>query len=495
MNYDVVIGIETHIQLKTATKMFCRCSATFFGLAPNTHTCPVCLGLPGALPVINKVALEQAMLMGLALKSEVATEAHFDRKNYFYPDLAKGYQISQYDQPICIGGQVAVDGRQIGLIRAHIEEDVGKLNHHGSDSLIDFNKGGVPLLEIVSEPVMNSAVQAKAYVQQLRQIARYLGVNEGNLEQGTMRADINISLQEKGKWRYEQGEFVLADGYVMHKRAEIKNVNSFRSIERAVEYEIKRQTEVLDSGGEVAQETRGWDDPSGKTTSQRGKEEAHDYRYFPEPDLPPLVIDRAWVEEIKGRLPELPTTKKERFMRQYELNDYTAHLLTEEQSTADWFEQAVENTQAVFQNLKPDTKPASKVANWVLGELARLQNDQNITLSESKLLPGQLAAVLYMIDDGKLTVTTAKTIIAETFISGKDPLEMIKERSLEQVSGNDDLAPVAQKVIDQNPEAVAKYKAGKDSLIMFLVGQVMKETQGRANPAVAKELLEASLKT
>ncbi len=521
MEYDIIIGIETHIQLKTATKMFCRCSAESFGEEANTHTCPVCLGLPGALPYINKAALEQAMLMGLALRAEVAERAHFDRKNYFYPDLAKGYQISQYDEPLNVGGYVEVEGVKVGLIRAHLEEDVAKMSHDGSVSVIDFNKGGTPLLEIVSEPVITSAAQARAYVQTLRQIARYIGVNDGNLERGTMRADINISLQTPGKYRWVNGEFEVDDGYVMNKRVEVKNVNSFRAIERAVEYEIKRQTEVLESGQEVVQETRGWDEAKGKTIGQRNKEEAHDYRYFPEPDLPPLVIDRAWVEEMRQRLPELPQAKYERFMAEYGLSEYDARLLTEERANAEWYEAAVGAASSVQRPASSDSSrpvdqstsrrdgsedkarnsklatrnsSAKPVANWMLGELARLQNETQTLIADSQLLPAQLASVLEMLEAQTISGTSAKQIVAEAFTSGKDPRELVKELGLEQVSGSDDLKPIAEKVIADNADAVANYKGGKTSSLMFLVGQVMKETKGRAKPDVVKTLLEDLLK-
>jgi aspartyl-tRNA(Asn)/glutamyl-tRNA(Gln) amidotransferase subunit B len=489
MQYDVVIGIETHIQLKTATKMFCRCSAAFFDQPVNSHTCPVCLGLPGALPTINKVALDQAILMGLALQATIAEHSHFDRKNYFYPDLAKGYQISQYDEPLAVGGGVEVGDHRIGLIRAHLEEDVGKLSHSSRHSLVDFNKGGVPLLEIVSEPVIQSAAEAKAYVQQLRQIARYIGVNDGNLEQGTMRADINISLQEPGKWSYDQGEFSLKDGYRLHKRVEVKNVNSFRAIERAVDYEIKRQAALLEAGQEVEQETRGWNEAKGVTTSQRGKEDAHDYRYFPEPDLPPLVIDRQWVDQLSQALPELPRAKYQRFIGQYGLSDYEARLLTEEKANADWFEAAV--TAAAESD---DTASSAKlVANWMLGELARLQNDQQVLVADSQLLPAQLASVLEMLRNQTISATSAKQIVAEAYISGKDPRDLVKEWDLEQVSGSNDLRPIAEAVVAQHADAVANYKNGKVSSLMFLVGQVMKATQGRAKPDVVKQLLEQLL--
>lgn len=486
MKYDIIIGIETHIHLNTTTKMFCGCSTDVWRAEPNTRVCPVCLGLPGALPVANKAALDKAMLVGAALGSTIADSCKFDRKNYFYPDLAKGYQISQYDQPINVGGSVIVNGESIGLIRAHLEEDVGKMTHEGAYSLVDFNKGGVPMLEIVSEPVIRSAAQAKAYVQALRQIVRYIGVNDGNLERGVMRADVNISLQEPGRWQYKDGEFVLADGYSLNNRTEIKNLNSFRSIERAVEYEISRQAKLLDAGKSIVQETRGWDDIKGATTSQRTKEDAHDYRYFPEPDLPPLEINEVWRSEIVEQLPELPNAKYDRFATQYGLSDYDARLLVEEREVADWYEKAVKA-------LGGDKTAAKTVANWVLGEIARLQNVNQNFVHESKLKPEQLAEVLALLSENKISGANAKELVAELYSSAGDVKTLIADRGLEQVSDSGDLEPVARKVIENNPDAVEKIKAGKTATIQFLVGQVMKETRGRANPATVADLLQKML--
>jgi aspartyl-tRNA(Asn)/glutamyl-tRNA(Gln) amidotransferase subunit B len=493
MKYDVVIGIETHIQLKSATKMFCRCSADFFGVEPNSHTCPTCLGLPGGLPVANKFAIEQAILTGLALHGEIATESAFDRKNYFYPDLAKGYQISQYDKPLVTGGWVSVDGEKIGLIRAHLEEDVGKLAHTADGSAIDFNKGGVPLLEIVSEPVITSAAQAKRYVQTLRQLVRYIGVNDGNLERGTMRADINISLQEAGKYYVDQGSFVVADGYRLNNRVEVKNVNSFRSIERAVEYEIRRQQEQLEAGREIIQETRGWDEASGKTTGLRGKEEAHDYRYFPEPDLPPLRIDRPWVDAIASRLPELPGERIGRLQQQYRLGEYEARLLAEEKATADWFESAVSDYAGRSLSGTDNSRVAKSVANWMLGEVARLQNEHQKLLTESALSPAQLIDVMQLVDGGKISGTSAKQLVAELFVNGGSATDLVQLHNMKQVSDDEALRPVIEKVLLENEDAVANYRAGKEAALMFLVGQVMRHTKGTAKPEVVKRLIGESI--
>ena len=497
MTYDVIIGIETHIQLNTRTKMFCRCSTDSWQAAPNTHVCPVCLGLPGALPVLNKAGLDKALLVGLALHAQVQERAKFDRKNYFYPDLAKGYQISQFDQPLHLGGYVEVLGEKIGLTRAHLEEDVGKLTHEGDKSLVDFNKAGTPLLEIVSEPVIHSAASAKAYVQTLRQLMRYIGVNEGNLEKGTMRADVNISLQEPGKWHYASGAFTVEPGYAMNNRVEVKNLNSFRHIERAIIYEIERQTHQLGKGDTIAQETRGWDDPSGKTTLQRSKEEAHDYRYFPEPDLPPLQISPDWIASVLLQLPELPADKLHRFMEQYGLSDYDAQVITEERPLAEWFEEAVRCAIQVAQN--QGTEVASKtiaktVLNWMMGELAKLQNDRQIPLWEANILPAHLAEVMWLVDEGRLSTASAKEVLGVVFEIGIDPQQYVAKMGLTQLSATADLEPIVDWVIASNTDAVAKYLAGKESSMMFLVGQVMKETQGRAKPDVVKNLLTERLK-
>lgn len=490
MNFDVVIGIETHIQLATQSKMFCSCKADSWQEAPNTHTCPVCLGLPGALPTINKFALEQAMLMGLALQAKVAPKTHFDRKNYFYPDLAKGYQISQFDEPLNVGGWVEVDGQKIELIRAHLEEDVGKMTHGHPGSLVDFNKGGTPLLEIVSGPVLTSAAQARSYVQTLRQLARYLQVSDGNLEQGSLRADINISLQVPHSWALDGLEIIAVDGATLNPRTEVKNVNSFKSIERAVEYEIKRQTELLSNNQALVQETRGWDEAKGKTTSQRSKEEAHDYRYFPEPDLPPLVIDEAWVEEIRRRLPELPLAKRQRFMSDYGLNEREAVALVEDRGVADWYEAAL---QSFSSSETASVDEAKTVANWMLGEVSRLQNDHLTLVTESKLTATELAATLLLVQAGTISAASGKEVIAELFVNGGTATAIVESKGLGQVGSADDLEPVIKAVIAANPDVVEKIKAGKTASMQFLVGQVMKETRGRAKPDVVQQLLERLL--
>ncbi len=491
MEFDVIIGIETHIQLNTDTKMFCQCSTASWQADPNTLTCPTCLGLPGALPVANKKAIDKAILVGLALNSTIASHAHFDRKNYFYPDLAKAYQITQYEQPLAIGGYIEVDGQPIELVRAHLEEDVGKLSHQGQYSLVNFNKGGTPLLEIVSKPVMHSAAQAKSYVQALRQLARYIGVNEGSLEKGVMRADINISLQEKGKWRNQDDGLVGVDGYLLNNRVEVKNVNSFKAIERAVEYEVGRQAEFLKSGQPIIQETRGWDEAKGKTMGQRSKEDAHDYRYFPEPDIPPLAIDRQWVESIRATLPEMPQAKKQRFVGQYGLSNYDAQLLTEERVSADWYEQAV---QQLDQMTQQDHQAAAKtVANWLLGEVAKLNNQAQQSIDQSQLTPQALSELLAMVDKQAISAASAKQVLVDMYQTGQSPAQLVQALGLQQIDSQDQLIPIIDQVIRDNQDAVNNIKNGKMSAAQFLVGQVMKQTRGQAKPDTVRRVLAKQL--
>ncbi|MGE5892787.1 MAG: Asp-tRNA(Asn)/Glu-tRNA(Gln) amidotransferase subunit GatB, partial [bacterium] len=415
MRYEAVIGLEIHAQLLTDTKIFCGCS-TQFGSEPNTQTCPVCIGMPGVLPVLNKKALEFAIRTGLALNCTVSPYSRFARKNYFYPDLPKGYQISQYELPICEKGHVdiTVDGqeRRIGITRVHMEEDAGK-NIHGSEagySFVDLNRAGVPLMEIVSEPDIRTPAEAAEFMKRLRSILRYLGVNDGNLEQGSMRCDANVSIRPEGR-----KEFGV--------KTEIKNINSFRFVEKALEYEIRRQVSVLKEGGTIVQETRLWDAAGGVTQSMRSKEEAHDYRYFPEPDLVPIVPDRQWVEAIRADLPELPYQKKKRFIEQYGLPEHDASLLTEERPVAEWFEETV----------KLGGAPKA-VSNWMMVELMRLLNEENISIGDSKLLPKHLAAMLSLIDQGVISGKIAKSVFEKMYRTGKDAGAIVKEEGLVQVS-------------------------------------------------------------
>ena len=481
MEYEAIIGMEVHVQLLTKSKMFCRCSADYAAAEPNTHVCPVCLGMPGVLPVINRKAVEYTIMTALALNCQIPEYSKFDRKNYFYPDLVKGYQISQYDLPLSRNGwlEVEVDGkrRRIGIRRVHLEEDTAKLIHvhrNGeSYSLIDFNRSGVPLMEIVSEPDIRSPEEARLYLLKLRTILRYLGVSTGDMEKGAMRCEANVSLRPVG-----------SEGY--GTRVEIKNLNSFRSVKLALEYEIERQKRILAAGGTIEQETMGWDESRGVTVLQRSKEYAHDYRYFPEPDLPPLVIERGWVEEIRARLPELPDAKRDRFVARYGLSRYDAGVLVADRAVADYFEACV---RAGAGRVEPKT-----IANWVTGELFRLMKAKEVEIGQVEITPDMLVALIGMVQDGAISTTAAKEVFAEMFETGRAPDEIVRERGLAQISDVEALSRVVEEVIAANPKAVADYRAGREQALGFLVGQVMRATRGKANPKLANELLLEKLK-
>ncbi len=474
MEFEPVIGLEVHAQLKTKTKIFCACS-TSFGAPPNTHTCPVCLGMPGVLPVLNKKVVDYTLRMALATNCEISSESRFARKNYFYPDLPKGYQISQYELPIAEHGfiDIEVNGglQRIGITRIHMEEDAGKLSHDPDRpvSMVDFNRTGVPLIEIVSEPDIRSAEEAGAYLRQLRSIVRYLGICDGNLEEGSFRCDANVSIRPKGE---EQ----------LGTRAELKNLNSFKHVEKALQYEINRQQETLLEGGQIVQETRLWDSVKNKTTSMRSKEEAHDYRYFPDPDLLPLVIDDEWIQSIKKSLPELPDQKKKRFMEQYDLPSYDAGLLTSDRELADYFEACVRRF--------PQPKP---VSNWVMGSLLGLLNARDKTIAESPVSPENLARLLALIEEGVISGKIAKTVFDDMAQTGKPANQIVDEKGLIQITDTDAIDDVVAKVISNNPKEVEAYKNGKTKLLGFFVGQVMRETRGKANPKLVNEILKKKL--
>ena len=481
MQYESVIGLEIHAQLLTETKMFCGCS-TKFGSEPNTQTCPVCTGMPGVLPVTNKKAIEYVIKTGLATNCRISSYSQFARKNYFYPDLPKGYQISQYDLPLCEHGYIEIAGnspdtggsgtiKKTGLTRIHIEEDAGKNIHEGAGdySLVDLNRAGVPLMEIVTEPDIHSSKEAVEFIKKLRAIVRYLGVCDGNMEQGSLRCDANVSLRP-----YGQKELGV--------KTEIKNMNSFKFIEKALDYEIKRQVKILNKGGEIVQETRLWNSNKDITESMRSKEEAHDYRYFPDPDLVPVEVDDSWIEHTKTSITELPDIKRERFKSQFNLPEHDAELLTSEKSMAEWFEKAV----------KLGGSPKS-VSNWMTGELTRHLNEDNKQINECGLKPEHLVDLLKLIENGVISGKIAKTVFEEMYKSGKDPSGIVKEKGLVQISDKSEIETAIDDILKNNPGEVERFKAGDEKLIGFFVGQVMKSTKGRANPKILNELLKKKL--
>lgn len=474
MEYEPVIGLEVHAQLLTQSKMFCACSADYAGAPPNTHTCPVCLGMPGSLPTINQRAVEYTLLTALAFHCEIPMFAKFDRKNYHYPDLPKGYQISQYDLPLSRNGYVLIDDagtiKRIGIRRVHLEEDTAKLFHDGEYSLIDMNRAGVPLMEIVSEPEMHSVEEARLYSLKLRQILRYLGVSSGDMEKGAMRFEANISLRPKGSHELSP------------TRVEIKNLNSLRALVHACEYEIARQTRIRENGGIVEQETMGWDETRHQTYTQRSKEEAQDYRYFPEPDLPRLEISRQWVAELQTRLPELPDEKFERLTRELGLSAYDAGVIIAEKEIADWYDRAVEAGKARGIDAK-------SIANWVTGELFRLMNDKNESIEMVKIAPTHLSELIALVNAGTLSNTIAKTVFEEMYATGAAPQEIVAEKGLAQISDRAALADIVDQVLAHHPMQVKEYLGGKTPIAKFLVGQVMKATQGKGNPALVNELV------
>ncbi|NPV72627.1 MAG: Asp-tRNA(Asn)/Glu-tRNA(Gln) amidotransferase subunit GatB [Pelotomaculum sp.] len=475
--YEAVIGLEVHVELKTRSKIFCD-STTEFGGDPNTHVCPVCLGLPGVLPVVNKKVVEYAIRAALALNCQIAGFSKFDRKNYYYPDMPKNYQISQYDLPIARNGyiEIDVDGKRkrIGITRLHMEEDTGKLVHQGTItttpfSLVDYNRAGVPLIEIVSEPDLRSPEEARQYMEKLRAVIQYTGVSDCKMEEGSLRCDANVSVRPAGSTAFGT-------------KTEIKNLNSFKALQRALAYEIERQIDVLEEGGRVVQETRTWDEGKGITLPMRTKEEAHDYRYFPDPDLVPLVIDREWVEDIRRSLPELPDEKRERYMREYALPAYDAGVLTSTRELAGFFEACVQDY--------PNPKA---VSNWIMGDLLKLLNAGNMEIQDCPVKPGQLASMLRLIEKGTISGKIAKTVFEEMFATGRDAEDIVKEKGLVQISDEGAIAAIVDQVIAGNPRTVEDYRSGKEKALGFLVGQVMKATRGKANPELVNRLLKEKI--
>ncbi|GLX66400.1 Asp-tRNA(Asn)/Glu-tRNA(Gln) amidotransferase subunit GatB [Paenibacillus glycanilyticus] len=473
--YETVVGLEVHVELHTNSKIFCGCS-TAFGAPANTHTCPVCLGHPGVLPVLNKQAVEYAMKAAMALNCQIADVSKFDRKNYFYPDSPKAYQISQFDQPIGENGwiDIEVNGetKRIGITRLHLEEDAGKLTHvdGGYASLVDFNRVGTPLVEIVSEPDIRTPEEAKAYLEKLKAIMLYCEVSDVKMEEGSLRCDANISLRPYGQEKFGT-------------RAELKNMNSFRGVQRGLEYEQIRQAEILNDGGKVVQETRRWDDTQGKTFSMRGKEESHDYRYFPDPDLVNLNISQEWKDRVRASIPELPDARKARYTSDYGLPSYDAEVITASKKLADFFEESLNYT-----------KDAKAVSNWIMGDLLGYLNANNLELAEVKITSQGLGEMIGLLEKGTISSKIAKTVFKAMLESGKLPQQIVEEQGLVQISDEGALVAVVDQIIQANPQSVEDFKAGKDKAIGFLVGQIMKETKGKANPALVNKLLLERLK-
>jgi aspartyl-tRNA(Asn)/glutamyl-tRNA(Gln) amidotransferase subunit B len=474
-DYEPVIGLEIHAELQTRSKMFCGCSADYAASPePNTSVCPVCTAQPGTLPVINRLAVDQGMLVGLALNCSINPQNVFARKNYFYPDLPKGYQISQYDLPLASNGWLEVfaggETRRIRVRRVHLEEDTAKLAHQGGIVLVDFNRAGVPLLEIVSEPDMHSVEEALDYANQVRDILRYLGVNSGDMEKGVLRFEANISVRRCGSDE-------------LNTRTEIKNLNSFRALTRASAYEIQRQTTVIQSGGQIEQETLGWDEAHGTTTSQRSKEHAHDYRYFPEPDLPPLEVDPAWIEQVRKQLPELPAAKRTRFVQALELAPADAGVLTSEKALADYFEATV----------AASASPARTVGNWIVGELLRLLNDRSLDISHISLPPNALAELIDLAAEKVITQNTAKVLLPDLLDTGQRPKALVEARGLGKITDEGVLGEIIAQVITSNPGPVSSYINGKETVFKWLMGQVAQATHGKADPQITSRLLSEAL--
>lgn len=472
--YEAVIGLEVHAQLSTETKAFCGCSVKF-GNPPNTNVCPVCLGHPGVLPVLNKKVVEYTVLMGLATHCTINEKSIFARKNYFYPDLPKGYQISQFEEPICENGYVEItaeDGsaKKVRLLRIHMEEDAGKSIHDlDFDTLVDLNRCGTPLIEIVSQPDINSPGEASEYLKNLRKIVRYLGICDGNMEEGSLRCDANISVRKRGETK-------------LGTRTEVKNMNSFRNVERAIEFEIKRQIELIEEGGKVVQQTLLWDADANEARTMRGKEESHDYRYFPDPDLTPVIVEKTWKKEILSKMPELPDTKKERFIKEYNLPEYDAELLTEERSLADYFEKAA----LVCSDYK-------SVSNWIMGEVLKTVNETKTSIEDFPVSAENLGKLVNLISGNIISGKIAKEVFPEMLKNDVDPEIIVKEKNLVQITDTSAIETIIEKVLENNPAQVEQFRSGKKKVFGFFIGQIMRETKGKANPKIVNDILRQKL--
>ena len=500
MNYDVIIGLEIHAELKTKSKMFCRCNNDAQGKEPNTTVCPICLAHPGTLPLPNKEAIEWTILIGLALNCKINQLSKFDRKNYFYPDLPKGYQISQYDLPIAYDGFLEIDGKPILITRIHLEEDTGKLIHPDGKkhSLVDYNRAGTPLIELVTEPVIRDAATAKKFSQSYQQILRFLDISNADMEKGEMRCEANISVQEKNKWKYDNGQIKPVGNYKLNPKVELKNINSFRYMEKAVDYEIKRQIKAAEEGEKLVQETRGWNNDKGSTFSQRVKETSADYRYFPEPDIPPLAISQEWINKIKAKMGELPVQKIKRFKEEYLFSDYESGILAGDKDLAKYTEEVVSELHAWIESTGDDwerqkQKLAKASANWLINELFKHLKADNIIIKNIKISAENFAEFIALVYQEKINSSAAQTILAQMYKKGGDPSQIMDELGLKQLDDKEALGKAVAEVIFKNQKQVEQFKNGKTNVLQFLVGQVMAATKGKANPKIIIELLKSVL--
>lgn len=500
MKYETIIGLEIHAELKTKSKMFCACNNDANNQAPNTTVCPICLGHPGTLPVPNRQAIDWTILTGLALNCQINQQSKFDRKNYFYPDLPKGYQISQYDQPLAYDGYLEVDGEKVMITRIHLEEDTGKSLHVKDHTLLDFNRAGTPLMELVTEPVIKDAATAKKFCQSYQQILRYLEISSADMEKGEMRCEANISVQSPGDWKYENGEIKPKNDRIkLNAKVEVKNINSFRALEKAINFEIKRQTAALENGEEITAETRGWNENTGETFSQRKKETSADYRYFPEPDIPPLIISQPQLAQLKATLPELPAQKKIRFTREYGLPPETAEILVADKMLAAWTEQVISELEAWIEANGDDAdrqerRLAKTAANWITRELYSYLKTDNKRIEELKMTAENFAELVCLIYQNKITAAAGQSILEKMYYEGGDPTDIMIERGLEQLDDSAEIEAVVKKILTDNPNQVAQYRQGKGAVLQFFIGQVMASTRGKANPKVVQELLTKLLK-
>lgn len=501
MTYEAIIGLEIHAELKTKSKMFCACDNDSQTAAPNTNVCPICLGHPGTLPVPNQEAINWTIMTGLALHSKINRVSKFDRKNYFYPDLPKGYQISQYDLPFCYGGYLEIDGQSIAITRLHLEEDTGKSIHFKDKNytLLDFNRAGTPLIELVTEPVIKDAAEAKKFCQAYQQILRYLEISRADMEKGEMRCEANVSVQAKGHWIYKDGAIIPKGRHKLNNKVEVKNINSFRAVEKAIKFEIERQTALLEKGETILAETRGWDENKGQTVSQRIKETSADYRYFPEPDIPPMKIDEEWIGRLMAQLPEMPADKKIRFIREYSLSPETADVLIADKDLANWTEQVISELNAWIEANgdeaeRQDKRLAKTAANWITSELLKHLNNDNKNITDIKITAENFAELISLIYQDKINSSAGQSILEFMYANGGDPTDIMAEMGLEQLDDKAALEESVKKILNSNPIPVSQYKQGKINVLQFLLGKVMAETHGKANPKIVKELLEKLLK-